>query len=169
MALLEGIGKLKGSMMGIAVGGTFISCEINAEMYFEKELIPSSATGSGKFAESTPGKRRWRMSVDGNLLRRAMGADFKTLYRSWFNDELVQVEFRTRPFVDQYLIFRGNAWVQSGSALAPSTGLANWNIQLEGDGILNMDWEEFWAIINAMPPTANWPTIVEQDPNKWTT
>lgn len=165
---LTGDGKIKGRLMGVTSNGSFISCETNAELYFEKELIPASSIGSGKFKETIPGKRGWRITVDGNLLLRAMGADFKTLFQSWLDDEPLTVQFRTRPMVDQYLIFEGDAWVQSGSLMAPNRGLAGWNIALEGNGILNMDWEEFWAIINAMPPQADWPTIVEQDPNKWT-
>lgn len=168
MALLDGQGRVKGSAMGITADGTFISCETNAEMYFETEMIPASSVTSGYFREKVMGKQDWRMIVDGNLLRRAMGADFKTLFMAWKNRQPLQIQFRTRPWVDQYLIFEGEAWVQQGSLLAPNRGLSTWNIVFEGNGVLNMNWEEFWLIINAMPPTADWPTIVEQDPDKWT-
>lgn len=160
---------IRGALMGLSADGNFISCETNAEMHFDTEMIPASSVSSGYFREKVPGKQDWRMQVDGNLLKRAMASDFKTLFTSWRNRQPVQLQFRTRPWVDQYLIFEGEAWVQQGSLLAPIRGLSNWTIVFDGNGVLNMDWEEFWNIINAMPPTADWPTVVEQDPNNWTT
>ena len=160
-------GTIRGALMGVSVDGNFISCETNAEMHFDTEMIPASSVSSGYFREKVPGKQDWRMMVDGYLLKRAMASDFKTLFTSWRNRQPLQLQFRTRPWVDQYLIFEGEAWVQQGSLLAPNRGLSNWTIVFEGNGVLNMDWEEFWVIINAMPPTMDWPTIVEQDPDNW--
>jgi predicted secreted protein len=162
-------GTIRGALMGLSADGNFISCETNAEMHFDTEMIPASSVSSGYFREKVPGKQDWRMQVDGYLLKRAMASDFKTLFTSWRNRQPVQLQFRTRPWVDQYLIFEGEAWVQQGSLLAPNRGLSNWTIVFDGNGVLNMDWEEFWMIINAMPPTADWPTVVEQDPDNWTT
>lgn len=147
--------------MGITVDGIFISCEMDSELQFDKDLIPASSVSSGKHTEYVPGKRNWSMSVNMTLLKRKVGADFKTLFQAYYEDKKVRVQFRTRPVVDQFLIFEGDAWVKSGGASAPRKGYSTGNMVLIGNGILNMNWEEFWLIINAMPADAEKPYTVD--------
>lgn len=153
--------RIKGSVMGMEANGAFVSCETNAEMHFETAMIPASSVNSGYFSEKVPGKQDWRMMVDGFLLMDSVGSDFKTLYQTWLMREPVNIKFRTRPFVSQFLTFEGQAWVQQGSLVAPVRGDSTWNIVFEGNGIINMDWEEFWSIIDANPIDADWPLVLD--------
>lgn len=148
-------------MIGVTVRGTFIACEIESELQFDKEMIPVSSTASGKWTEYIPGKRTWQMTVNMGLLKRAAGEDFKTLYMAYFDDVPITVQFRTRPTQDQQLIFEGEGYVKSGTSSAPRQGLATANMVIQGSGVLNMEWEEFWQIINAMPAEADKPLIVD--------
>lgn len=99
------------------------------------------------------------------LLKSRAPQDFKTLFEAYLNDTLLNVSFRTRLSVDQFLIFEGKGYLKSGDASAPRSGLATGNMVIIGSGILNMDWEEFWLIINAQPANADKPTIV--DTTEW--
>lgn len=153
--------KLYGRLMGTSVDGTFISCEIDSALQFQGENLPASSIESGMWSEFIYGKKSWTITVNGHLLKREAGQDFKKLYAAFFNNQVVKVQFRTRPFVDQYLIFEGNALISMGGANAPNRSVANWNITFQGSGILNMEWEEFWKIINSMPPAADQPTYID--------
>lgn len=152
--------------MGVTVGGSFISCEIDSSMQFQGEMMPASSVESGMWGEFIHGKKGWTITVNGHLLKREAAQDFKTLFSAFYDNTEVTIQFRTRPFVDQYLIFEGKALVNMGNANAPNKGVANWSITFQGNGILNMDWEEFWTIINAMPAGADQPTYV--DTTDWT-
>ena len=159
--------KIPGKLMGVAVGGTFISCETESTLNFDKDLLPASSVTSGEYAEFIQGKKNWNVSVNGILLKREAGADFKTLFMAWHLNTVLTVYFRTRLGVDQFLIWKGQAIVKSGMANAPKRGFANWNIVFQGNGVLEMDWEEFWTIINAMPAPSDQPNIV--DTRQWGT
>lgn len=157
--------KLYGKMMGVTVDGDFISCELESTLYFDKDMVPVSSVKSGKWGEVVPGKRSWSITVNMALLKSKAPQDFKTLYDAYFDDTLLQVSFRTRLSVDQYLIFEGQGYLKSGDASAPRSGLATGNMVIVGSGILNKSWEEFWMIINAQPANADKPVIV--DTTEW--
>lgn len=157
--------KIRGKLMGIAIGDKMIACETDSSMTFERDMLPVASVEDGRWSQSLPGKRRWTMTVDGHLLKRDVGADFKTLFRAFVNDEEIRVSWRTRQGVDQFLMFEGKAFIVSGMGSAPNKGYATWNIVFQGNGALNMDWEEFFTILNAMPATADQPNIV--DTREW--
>ena len=153
--------------MGVAVGDTFISCETEAVLNFERDLPLVASVVSGRDEEYIHGKRRWSISVNGLLLKREAGADFKTLYDAYYDDLELNIQFRTREGIDQFLIFTGTALIKSGSITAPKSGFTNWTIVFQGSGPLGKDWEEFWTIINAMPALSDQPNIV--DTRQWGT
>ncbi|WP_293933143.1 phage tail tube protein [Sphingobacterium sp. UBA6645] len=159
--------KILGKMMGVAVGDNFISCETECTLNFEGETLPKESVESGKWAEFLYGKKTWSISVSGLLLKREVGADFKTLFTAFINDEILTVYFRTRIGVDQFLVWSGKAIIKSGIANAPRQGFANWSIVFQGTGPLDFNWEEYFAIINAMPAAADQPNIV--DTREWGT
>lgn len=158
-------GVIQGRFMGVSVNGVFISCETESSMQFEREMLPASSVSSGDAKEFIQGKYSWSVTVSGNLLKREAGADFKTIYETFLRKEMVMIQFRTRPVVDQFLIFEGNAFVQLGNVTAPNRGRSNWSVTFQGNGILGMTWEEFWTIINAMPAPSDQPTYI--DTTQW--
>lgn len=153
--------KLAGSVMGVTVDGIFINCETDGSMQFEAEMLPTSSVLSGRWRSFRPGKKSWTITVNGHLLKREAGQDFKTLYDAFFDDREVIVQFRTRPSVDQFLIFEGKAFISMGNASAPNKGSSTWSMTFQGTGILNKNWEEFWAIINSMPASSDQPTYID--------
>lgn len=153
--------KIPGRLMGISVGDNFIACETECTFSFDGEMLPKDSVISGKWMEYIPGKRNWTMNVNGNLLKREVDSDFKTLYRSFVDGDILSLKFRTRAGVDQFMIWSGQAMVMNGGANAPRNGMTNWNITFRGTGPLNFDWEEFWTIINAMPADEDQPNIVD--------
>lgn len=157
--------KLYGKMMGVTVNGDFISCEMDSTLNFDKEMVSVSSVQSGRWADFIPGKRNWQITVNMALLKSKAPQDFKTLYDAYFEDTLLQVSFRTRLSVDQFVIFEGQGYLKSGDASAPRSGLATGNMVIIGSGILNKSWEEFWLIINAQPAKDDKPVIV--DTTEW--
>lgn len=154
-------GKIAGKLMGIQIADNFISCETESTLNFERDMLPKDSVISGRWMEYITGKGNWQMTVNGLLLKREVGADFKTLYRSFINGDLLNIYFRTRIGVDQFMIWQGNAYVMNGGANAPINGMANWNITFRGVGPLSFDWEEYWTIIDSMPADELQPNIVD--------
>ncbi|MCY4781709.1 hypothetical protein ORI89_18810 [Sphingobacterium sp. UT-1RO-CII-1] len=141
--------NISGKLIGVTVGGTFISCEIESSLQYERTLLPSSSVTSGKDSEFIAGKGNWSINVSGNLLSRAVGADFKTLFTAWKNGGIIRVQFRTNAGLAGHLIYEGDAIVQSGNASAPIKGSANWNNVLHGTGPLSQSFQEFWSNVNS--------------------
>lgn len=154
-------GTIKGSLIGLEINGSFVSCETSCDFNFDIEMLPSSAVDSGRWKEFIAGIRSWSMSVNGNLLLATVGADVKTVLNAVMTGEEVNLRFRTRSIVSPYLIISGKALPMSGNITASSTGKANWTIQFQGTGPFECDFEEFWLIINAMPADADKPYIVD--------
>lgn len=152
-----------GRLIGVQVGGSFISCEISSSINFKQEMLAAAAIDSGRWAEFLAGERSWTMSVNGGLLLEAVGADIKTLLLANYFDTLpLFVMFSTRPTAMTELIFSGSALFDSGDITAPSTGNATWNVQLQGSGPLNHTIQDYALLIDAMPPEAAYPILVDE-------
>jgi len=152
-----------GRLIGVMVGGAFISCEISSTINFSQENLPTAAVDSGRWAEFINGLRSWGLSVNGGLLLEAVGADIKTVLLSNYFDEIpLSVFFSTRPSSTIELIFSGTALFTSGDITAPSDGGASWNIQLQGSGPLQHTIQDYSLLIDAMPPETPWDTLVDE-------
>lgn len=154
-------GTIAGKMMGITVGGIFISCETSCDFNCEVEMLPASAVTSGRWKEFIAGIRSWTMSVNMNLLLASAGADAKTLLNSVLTGEILALQFRTRSSISPYLIISGNAFVQTQSISAAFAGKATSIVTFQGTGPFTTDFEEFWLIINSMPAPSDKPFVVD--------
>lgn len=144
-------GVIRGALIGLTINGQFVSCETSCDFKFDVEMLPASASTSGRWKEFIAGIRSWSMTVNGNLLLATVGADIKTVLNAVLTGEEVALEFRTRGGISPYLIISGQALPQTGGISAPSSGNASWNITFQGTGPFECDFEQFWLIINAMP------------------
>lgn len=154
---------IAGSLIGLIVNGAFVSCETQCQINFNQNMIPSSAIDSGGWAEFVAGLRSWSISVNGNLLLEAVGSDIKALIQTGFINQLPMfAQFSTRPSSDVQLQFSGAVLFNTGSILAASTGVANWNATLQGTGKLNATYNNFSLLIDAMPSEADYPIIVDE-------
>lgn len=100
----------------------------------------------------------------GNLLLEAVGTDIKSILNTgYFKDNPIYLQFSTRPSANIELVFSGLAKFNSGDITAPSSGSANWNVTFKGTGQLTMIAQEYSLLIDAMPPEAQWPILVDQD------
>lgn len=154
-------GRTKGSLLNVSIDGLQLSCEVNSDFQYSIEMIPASAPTGGRGRSFVPGYSTWTVNVDGNLLLRSVGADFKTLMQSAQNNQRVFIRFGTMDGVEPKYAIEGWAWVNNMSISAPSNSLAGWNISFQGDGDFTTDWDEFGLIIDANPIEANWPTIYD--------
>jgi predicted secreted protein len=154
-------GTIAGKMIGITVGGIFISCETSCDFNCEVEMLPASAVTSGRWKEFIPGIRSWTMSVNMNLLLASAGSDAKTLLKAVLTGEMLALEFRTRSSISPFLIISGNAFVQSQGISAANAGKATSTVTFQGSGPFITNFEEFYLIINAMPIEADYEIIID--------
>ena len=148
------------------VAGISVACEVSCDFNFAADMIPASAIDSGGWKEFLSGLRSWTATVNGRLLVEAVGADFKTIYRSFEDGLPVFLTIGTRPSATTQLTISGNARVASGSLSAPSRGSTTWNISFQGTGKPQTNFQDFRLLIDAMPSDAGYPTIVEEDPQE---
>lgn len=152
-----------GRLIGVQVGGVFLKCEISSTINFKQEVLPAAAVDSGRWAEFIAGEREWSISVNGGLFLEAVGADIKSiLLANYFDTIPLSIMFSTRPNATEELIFSGVALFASGDITAPSTGYANWNVQLQGSGALFHTMQNYALLIDAMPAEADYPILVNQ-------
>lgn len=152
-----------GRLIGVQVGGSFISCEISSTINFKQENLPAAAVDSGRWAEFINGLREWGLNVNGGLLLEAVGADIKSiLLANYFDTIPLFVMFSTRPTATTELILSGAALFNTGDMTAASSGNASWSTQLQGTGALNHSFQDYELLIDAMPPQADYPTIVDE-------
>lgn len=153
-----------GRLIGLAVQGSFVRCEVSSTINFTRENLPASAEDSGGWKEFISGDRGWTISVNAGLLLEAVGADIKTvLLTNYFDDIPLFVQWATRPDATTELIFSGAALFTSADITAAAGESANYNVQLQGTGPLSKTLQDYDLLIDAMPPEADWPIIVDEN------
>lgn len=152
---------IPGRLLGLQIGGIFISCEVSCDFNFQSDMLPASAIDSAGWREFIAGIRSWTMSVSGQLLAEAVGADFKTVINAWISRLPIFLIWGTRPTATTQLSISGGALVASGSATGPSKGNASWTVSFQGTGELTTSFEDFSLIIDSMPPIEDYPIIYD--------
>lgn len=156
------MGGIAGKLIGLQISGVFISCEISCDFSCNVEMLPASAIDSAGWKEFIGGLRSWGITVNGQLLAEAVGADFKTIMNAIYSRLPVFLTWGTRPSAVTQMSISGNALPSSLNATAPSKGAATWNVTFQGTGAPVASFEDFLLIIDAMPPDATYPTIVDE-------
>lgn len=154
---------IPGSLIGLQFNGVFTSCEISSDINFSADMLPASAVDSGGWKEFIRGIKSWSMSVNGQLLAEAVGADFKTMVDAFDSGQPVFVSWGTRPSAVTQLSLSGFALVSAGSATGPNKGKATWTINFQGTGVLDTNFQDYSLIIDAMPAEADYPIIFDLD------
>src|SRR5690606_17472314 len=155
-------GPVQGALTGITLNGDFFACESTCTLNVAVDFINAASTESGRWREVVPAMRSWDITVEGNLLLTGLGANAPRVMQAIFDGELLDVAFATLSGVSPKLFIGGKAYASGNSLTGPSKGNATWVVTLIGSGPLTMDWELFALIINAMPPAADKPYIVDQ-------
>lgn len=152
---------IPGRLLGLQVNGVFISCEVSSTFNFQADMLPASAIDSAGWKEFLAGIRSWSMSVSGQLLAEAVGADFKTVLNTYFSRLPVLLIWGTRPSATTQLSISGSALLASGSATGGSKGSSTYDLSFQGTGVLQTSFEDFSLIIDAMPAIEDYPIIVD--------
>lgn len=165
---------IPGRLIGLEIDGHFVTCETQCDLTFEDELLPASNPDSGRWREYLNGVRNWSISLNANtVLDGLSGTDLQYVFAKFLAGGKVGVKFRTIPvsgITMPEFIVSGNTLIRRGNVAAPSVGMSTWGITLQGTGAMNANIDPFSGlIINAMPPDAEWPLIVEEDPDDWPT
>jgi predicted secreted protein len=154
---------IAGALIGLKINGAFVSCEISCNINFKNNNLPASAITSGGWKEFIYGIREWSVSVDGNLLLEAVPSDIKGLITTGFIGQYPMIaSFSTRVSSTIQLALSGAVLLEGGSITAPQSGATNWNVTLQGTGVLTATYQDFELLIDAMPPEADWQTIVDE-------
>lgn len=154
---------LSGQLIGLQVNGIFISCEVSSDFNFQVDMLPASAVDSAGWREYIAGIRSWTMSVNGQLLAEAVGADFKTIMNAVFSRLPVLLIWGTRPSATTQLKLQGSAYPSTGNATAPTKGKATYSITFQGSGALTSSFEDFELLIDAMPVDADYPIVLDEN------
>lgn len=152
---------IPGRLLGLQTGGVFISCEIACTFNFQVAMLAASAIDSGGWAEFISGLRSWTVSVDGQLLAEAVGADFKTILNAVYSRQPIFLVIGTRPSATTQMTVSGSALPVSGSFSGPGKGVATWTALFQGTGKPTTSFQDYALIIDAMPAIADYPTIVD--------
>ena len=156
------MGGIAGRLLGLKVNGVFISCEVSSEFNCNVDMLPASAIDSEGWKEFIQGIRSWTVNVSGQLLVEAVGADFKTLMNAVYTRLPVFVIWGTRPSATSQMSISGDAFPMNLNATGASKGPASWNVSFQGTGRPVSSFEDFALIIDSMPPSADYPTIVDE-------
>lgn len=153
-----------GNIIGLMVNGSFINCEVACTINMNQEMLAASAYDSGRWKEFIRGVRDWNVSVNGNLLLEAVGADIKSmLVANYFGDLPLYIQMRTRPSATTELMLSGNVLYQNGNITAAAASVSNWTASLQGTGVLTENFQDYQLLINALPSYADYPTIVDEN------
>lgn len=156
---MEVNGKVDGKLMNVVVNGAQLQCETNCDFSYSIEMIPATSPNGGNFKGYVTGYQTWSISVDGKLLLRSLGADFKTLVETAKRGERVFIRMGTLDGVELPYAIEGYAYVQNIALGAPSTDQTTWNVQFQGDGEFTTDWNEFAMIIDNNPAETAWDLV----------
>ena len=155
---------ISGKIIGLKINGVFTSCEISCQMDFQTEMLPASAVDSGRWKEFIAGVRGWTMQVNGNLLLEAVSSDIKALITTGYINGLpLFLQFSTRASSTIQMILSGAALLSAGNITSPITGSATWSANFQGTGELDTTYNDFGLLIDAMPSSADYPIILDED------
>lgn len=149
--------------MGVQIGGLFISCEVNCQFNFNVNMLAASAIDSEGWSEFIAGLRSWTVTVDGQLLADAVGADFKTILNAVFLRQTLLITVGTRQSATTQMSITGNALPSSGSFTGPNKGVSTWTVTFQGTGAPVASFEDFGIIIDSMPASEDYPIIYDLD------
>lgn len=154
---------IAGRLIGLQIGGVYISCELSCDITFSVDMLPASAVDSAGWKEFIAGIRSWAVNVNGQLLTEAVGADFKTIVNAIYSRLPVFLIWGTKPSAMTQMTISGIALPTSANATAPNKGAATWNVSFQGTGAPTTSFEDFSLLIDAMPASADYPIIVDED------
>lgn len=154
---------LQGTLLGLQVGGVFVSCELSCDFNFTVDMLPASAVDSAGWKEFISGIRSWSVNVSGRLLAEAVGADFKTIIEYVKQRFPVYLTIGTRPSATTQMSISGYALPATGGFSGPNKGFASWQVSFQGTGEFTTSFQDYELIIDAMEPEDDWRQIVNED------
>lgn len=148
--------RVQGILLGVSINGTQLNCETEAEFSYTIEMLPATNPQEARWRGTIPGVQSWDITVSGNLLLEAMGADFKTLLVSARAGERVRVGFGTIPGVSPAFGVEGYAYPSRLSLGGRNVDLALWSVTFQGDRAFRITGDNPSGVINR---TSLWPEI----------
>lgn len=163
---------IPGRLIGLEVDGHFVACETQCDVNWNNELLPASNPDTGRWRKFIEGVRDWSVTVNANLVLDGItGVGLDYVLAKFLSGGEMGIKYRTLPglTIPEFII-SGNVLIRNGNTTAPSVGNSTWMVNMQGNGAMNANVDPFAnLIINAMPPDAEWPLIVEEDPDDWPT
>jgi len=153
--------RVKGMLLNVSINGAPLQCETSADFSYSIEMLPATNPNEGRWRNFIPGVQTWSVTVNGNLLLRSLGADFKTLVESAKSGEKLWLRFGTMQDVTPKYAIEGYVYPSSLALSAPVTELASWSVTFQGLGEFKTDWSEFGMVLDNNPAPAAWPLIYD--------
>lgn len=161
-------GAIEGKLLGLMVDGEFTTCEVSCSIRVSNQLLDASGENNGNWVHNIEGYKSWQMSVNARLMINSSPAGFSQIFKK---NLLAQQQYevvianRISDDIPEFII-RGMARIQDLDMNALSDSKADYSITFIGNGpFTEVDFEEFFTIINAMPAYADKPNIV--DTTQW--
>lgn len=125
---------MKGRIIGIKIGSTFVPCETSCNFTASSETIATSNSANGNFKTSIAGYRSWSVTVNGNLEISNNEAGAIKLVEAIKNGSNLSLIMTFIKSAMGTFKIEGNVRPTSVSIDFPSTGLATWSGTLDGNG-----------------------------------
>ncbi len=155
--------KVEGLLMNVTIDGAPLRCETNADFSYTIDLLPATNPNQGRWKDFIPGVQSWSISVNGLLLLRSLGADFKTLVESAKQGKKLHLRFGSLPNVTPSYAIEGFVLPTNLGLSAPSNDLTSWTITFQGCGEFATDWDAFGLVLDNNPSEAAWPLIYDSN------
>lgn len=125
---------MRGRLIGIKIGSTFVPCETGCDFNASSESIPTSNSANGNFKTSIAGYRSWAVNVNGNLRINSSESGVMALLTALKNGTNVTLTMTFIQTSTTVFSISGTARPNNINISAPSNGIATWSGSFEGVG-----------------------------------
>lgn len=160
--------SIDGKLLGMWIDGSFTPCEMSCSIKMANELLDASGAHNGNWKHYIEGYKSWSASVNGKVFISTFASSFNSIFKkNLLPNQTFDIMISNRVSdVIPNIIMRGTVRIQDLNMNADTEGKAEYNVNFIGQGALtDVEFEEYFTIINAMPAWADKPNIV--DTTKW--
>lgn len=154
---------MQGKIIGIKIDGGWTPCELECQLQFESELLPTSSRKKGYWRDFVEGLRGWSVSLSGRMTPMATNkAAFNQVVQKYLrNENSFEIAFATKNGYWPAMKLSGKTMLVNCDFQANTTEMASYNMTFQGCGNLEFEIDDLWSLINAMPAPADKPKVVD--------
>lgn len=155
--------SIKAKLTRFKINGSYVPCELSCELTITQETQQITNNTNGRAKSFRRGYYEWSANVDTKFTVSSSQASSVALLKTVLDDGdgIIDVELITIGDDEAPFSIKGQAIITSSVLSAGNTGHFGNNIVLQGSGALEMDYDIWWRIINAMPAPSDKNKVVQ--------